>query len=340
MKARCKNSLKCLLTVFALVLVNSELVAEVQAQISSYKSGGGESSHQFHAAERYVLAGETRLHYIDHGQGQPVVLIHGNAGDLRDFNFGTLDLLAGHYRALAFDLPGHGHSKVSRKNGGTLQEQAKALHQALRLIGVENPILVGHSWGGAVALAYVLLYPEDVAALVLLAPAAYSDHSHDAPRAAFLLRAPVLGELCLGLIKPFWGKKLLRDALKKAFSPDHVPHDYFKSATAWLGREQIKTFIKNDATLNAGLQDLSSQYQKIRAPVIIVTGDSDLMVSPQQNAFQLYRTIGHAQLVVIPRTGHQIPQTRPQAVLQAVDLAAAGSAIFGGEAKSLTEFLR
>jgi pimeloyl-ACP methyl ester carboxylesterase len=106
-----------------------------------------------------------------------------------------------------------------------------------------------------------------------------------------------------------------------------VPDDYLKSAATWLGREQIKTFIKNDSTLNASLQDLSAEYQKIRAPVIIVTGDSDLMVSPQQNAFHLHESIANAELIVIPRAGHQIPVTHPEMVLRAVEMAAVDSAI-------------
>ena len=79
--------------------------------------------------------------------------------------------------------------------------------------------------------------------------------------------------------------------------------------------------------IDLSLKELSPQYQKIRAPVIIVTGDSDLTVSPEQNALNLHKVIANSQLVVIPHAGHQIPETHPEAVLRAVDMAAFDSPI-------------
>ena len=273
--------------------------------------------------ERFVTAGNTKLHYIDNGSGRPVVMIHGNAGDLRDFEFGTLDLVARNYRVIAFDLPGHGLSKMPGKAKGTIQEQAVTLHQALTALGVKDPILVGHSWGGAVALAYALLYPHEISALVLLAPAAYADHREDVPAELLLRRLPLFSDFCIALFKPILGRALLKHHLKDAFSPDPVPEDYLKAAAnGWLDRKHLKAFIRNDVMVDSSLRKLSPQYQKIQAPVIIVTGDSDLTVSPQQNAFCLHKAIANSELVVIPHAGHQIPETHPEAVRRAVDMAA------------------
>jgi pimeloyl-ACP methyl ester carboxylesterase len=273
------------------------------------------------ATKLFVAAGTTKLHYVDSGSGRAVVMIHGNAGDLQDFEFGTLDLVARNYRTLAFDLPGHGLSKMPRKAKGTVQEQAMILHQALTALAIKDPILVGHSWGGAVALAYAVLYPHEISALVLLAPAAYSDHRHDAP-ASFLLRIPLLSDFCLAVLKPIGGRRLIKNGLKNAFAPDPVPAAYFEAvAPVWLGRQQMKAFIKNDIMVDESLQKLSPLYPNIHAPVIIVTGDSDLMVSPEQNAFSLHKAIARSEIIVIPKAGHEIPQTHPEAVLRAIDRA-------------------
>jgi pimeloyl-ACP methyl ester carboxylesterase len=277
--------------------------------------------------ERFVIAGNTKLHYVDSGTGRPVVMIHGNAGDLHDFEFGALDLLAREYHAIAFDLPGHGRSKMPHQAKGTIQEQAVTLHEAFTSLGIRNPILVGHSWGAAIALAYALLYPHDISALVLLSPAAYADHRHDTP-AGFLLRVPLLGHICIALLKPILGRRLLKQALKDAFSPDPVPNDYLDSAAAvWLERKHLEAFIKSDGTVDQSLQELSPLYRKILAPVIIVTGDSDLAVSPEQSAFSLHKAIVNSQLIVVPHAGHQIPQIHPEVVLRAVDMAASNSSI-------------
>jgi pimeloyl-ACP methyl ester carboxylesterase len=124
------------------------------------------------------------------------------------------------------------------------------------------------------------------------------------------------------------GRRFLKQGLKEAFSPDPVPNEYLKAVAAvWLDREHLKAFIKDDTMVDSSLQKLSPQYQKIHTPVIIVTGDSDLAVSPQQNAFNLHKTIANSELVVIPHAGHQIPETHPEAVLRAVDMAAFDSPI-------------
>lgn len=277
-------------------------------------------------ADGFVAGGSFRLHYVEKGSGRPVVLIHGNAGDVRDFDFGTLDLLARSYRVIAVDLPGHGRSKMVREKG-TVQEQAVILHQAVTALGLKDPILVGHSWGGAIALAYSLLYPHETLALVLLAPAAYPDHRYDTP-AGFLLRVPLLSDICLTLFKPILGRRLLKQSLKEAFSPDPVPPEYLKLvAPVWLERKHLKAFIKHDEMINRSLRELSPRYQQIIEPVIIVTGDSDLAVSPRENAFNLHKAIEKSELVVIPRAGHQIPQEHPEAILKAVDMATFDSAI-------------
>ncbi|HEV2717956.1 MAG TPA: alpha/beta hydrolase, partial [Terriglobales bacterium] len=274
-------------------------------------------------AETFVTAGSLRLHYLDRGSGRPVIMIHGNAGDARDFDFGTLDLVARNYHVIAFDLPGHGFSKMGSRAKGTIQEQAETLHQALSTLGVRDPILVGHSWGGAIALAYALLYPDETCALVLLAPAAYSDGRHDAPL-GLLMRLPLLSDACLALFKPIFGRRLLKKSLKDAFSPEPIPDEYLRVvAPVWLDRNHLKAFIKNDAMIDSSLRELSPRYGKILARVVIVTGDSDLAVSPEKNAFELHQVIKNSQLVVIPHAGHQIPQTNPEAVLKAVDMAAA-----------------
>jgi pimeloyl-ACP methyl ester carboxylesterase len=301
-----------------LVLSSTQLASRTSAQAINQQLDRDKTTAS--PADTFVTVGKTRLHYVESGSGRPVVMIHGNAGGAQDFDFGTRDLLAHNYRVIAFDLPGHGLSKMPGSAKGTIQEQAVIVHQALTAMGVADPVLVGHSWGGAVALAYAILFPHETSALVLLAPAAYSDHRHDAP---LLLRIPVLSDVCLALLKPTLGRKLLKQGLEEAFAPDPVPDEYFQAvASDWLDRKHLKAFIKHDLMLESSLNELSPDYQRIRERVIIVTGDSDRAVSPQQNAFNLHKAIANSQLVVIPRAGHQIPEQHPEAVLRAVNMAA------------------
>ncbi|MBV9242096.1 MAG: alpha/beta hydrolase, partial [Acidobacteria bacterium] len=113
-----------------------------------------------------------RLHYVESGEqnGRTLVLIHGNAGKAEDVEFGAIDALTQRYHVIAIDRPGHGQSDRS-DNLDTVDTQAVLLHQELQQLRISKPILVGHSWGGSLALAYALKYPNDLGGLVLLAPA-------------------------------------------------------------------------------------------------------------------------------------------------------------------------
>jgi pimeloyl-ACP methyl ester carboxylesterase len=275
--------------------------------------------------ERFITIDKIRIYYVETGAGRPVVMIHGNAGSLQDFEFGTLGLVSRSYKVIAIDLPGHGQSGVPKGSKGTFDDEALTLHKALNTLGIRRPILVGHSWGAVVALAYALRYPRSVSGLVLLAPAAYTQTADD-DRLETLLRIPLLGDAFIVSLKPLLGPKIVKGILERAFYPDQVPDDYLKSANeAWLGRKQIKIYLRDDRMLETQVAKLASMYQKIRLPVIIVTGDSDRLVSPEQNAFRLHKTIGGSKLIVVQHAGHQIPQTHPEAVLRAIEMIRAGS---------------
>ena len=116
---------------------------------------------------RFLEVDGVRLHYLDRGEGRPVVLLHGNGSMIEDLALsGLLELAAARYRVVAFDRPGYGHSTRPRDRVWTPEAQAELVRAALRRLGVERPIVVGHSWGTLVATA--LAHPADVAGLVLL----------------------------------------------------------------------------------------------------------------------------------------------------------------------------
>jgi pimeloyl-ACP methyl ester carboxylesterase len=131
--------------------------------------------------------------------------------------------------------------------------QAQILHDALQELNVEQPILVGHSWGGALALAYALEFQDDVAGLVLLAPAAYE--SDDG--VSFLTKLPalpVIGDLINFLFTPLLGASVVREDLQKAFSPDPVPKHYLRHVLSeWTRPKKVKWYSVDDALLNESL---------------------------------------------------------------------------------------
>src|SRR5215470_11302818 len=123
--------------------------------------------------EKFVTIDRLRVRYVESGRGPAVVMIHGNAGNIEDFEFGLIQELSSNYRVIAFDRPGHG--KSDRPNTANVEYQARLLHQVLASLRVDQPVLVGHSWGAALALSYALQYPKELSGMILVAPAAYPD---------------------------------------------------------------------------------------------------------------------------------------------------------------------
>ena len=263
-----------------------------------------------------------RVHYLEAGgAGETIVLIHGNAGSLDDFSYRALAVLCGEYKIVAVDRPGHGKSDRLTKEPAHLESQAALLHDTLRLLGIKRPILVGHSWGAALALAYAVHYQDEISSMILLAPAAYAEREPNEWLIRALLRPPVIGELSLALGKAVFGTRMLKRELARAFYPQPVPDDYLKVAkTSWLGQKQLRSYLEDEWKLNANLRTLSKRYPEIHLPVIIITGDTDRVVSPQENAYRLKAAISRSQLVELKHTGHEIPQTDPQSIRNALGL--------------------
>ncbi|MBW3559098.1 MAG: alpha/beta fold hydrolase, partial [Proteobacteria bacterium] len=139
------------------------------------------------AEARFAGSGEARVRYAERGHGRPVVLLHGALTCLEDMLLGPFDALADEFRVIAVDRPGHGLTPRPRLHG-TLKHQGDRIRAALHELGVKQPIVVGHSRGGAVALSLALRYPEEIAGLVLLGPLylpeARLEHALFGPRAA------------------------------------------------------------------------------------------------------------------------------------------------------------
>jgi pimeloyl-ACP methyl ester carboxylesterase len=272
----------------------------------------------------FVVVEGLRLHYVSEGTGTPVVLVHGNAGFTHDYSAVMRSLAEHGYRALAFDRPGHGQSERPLDEIATAEVQARLIHEALLKLKVERPIMVGHSWGGVLVLAYALRYEADISAVVLLAPATYPEAEHfDAQRA--LIKIPGLGDLIIRMSSPLIEREIRRN-LERAFSPDEVPSNYLELATAiWNRPGQIKAIVQDESDFSPTALSLSHRYGEIRVPTIIVTGDSDLLVKPELHAFPLHNTIKHSGLIVLNKTGHMLPHTRPEAVLEAVQIVRAQS---------------
>ncbi|HEX7791841.1 MAG TPA: alpha/beta hydrolase, partial [Afipia sp.] len=102
---------------------------------------------------RFLEVNGVRLHYVERGTGDAVVLLHGNGSMMQDFkSSGLIDLAAKDYRVIVFDRPGFGHSERPRSVVWTPDAQAELINAALTQLGVSKAVILGHSWGASVAV--------------------------------------------------------------------------------------------------------------------------------------------------------------------------------------------
>src|SRR3954471_7153434 len=175
------------------VLAAAAAALAASALYNAYRARRTEREHP--PTGRFVEVGGVRLHYLEKGAGPPVVLLHGNVVTAEDWALsGVLDRVAARHRVVAFDRPGYGRSDRPRGSAWTAADQAGLLRRALARLGVERPVVVGHSWGTNVALALALAEPAAVRGLVLV-----SGYYEPTLRADALLVAPaavpVLGDV-------------------------------------------------------------------------------------------------------------------------------------------------
>lgn len=275
--------------------------------------GVHETEQRFPPLGDFAHIDGVRLHYTDAGAGSAVVLVHGASTSLLDFHASIADRLSSGHRVIAVDRPGHGYSDRSAGKWPHPAEQARLIRELVRTLGIEKPLIVGHSWSGSVVLAYLLEYPEETAGGVLLAGAThpwrggvawYND----------LAGVPVLGKhFARTLAYPF-GRLALETAVGYVLAPNPVPEEYVERTGVHLSLRP-ETFLANAEDirkLSDYLAIQSQRYAEISRPVLAVTGENDIIVPAWNHAERLIREIPHMEPVELTDAGHALHHTHPE----------------------------
>lgn len=268
---------------------------------------------------KFVEVDGVRLHYVDQGQGAVVVLLHGNGVMLQDFEVsGVLGRAAEDHRVIAFDRPGFGYSDRPRSAIWTPAAQATLITRALKQIGVETAVVVGHSWGTMVALAMALDHSDTVSGLVLLSGYYYGSARPDVVPAS-LPAVPVVGDVLAYTVAPLAGLVTGPVAIKASFAPAPVSDKFaaFPKAMA-LRPSQVRATAADTALMVPSAVVLSQRYGELALPVLIMAGAGDLIAHVDKHARRLVGDIAGAELRVVPDQGHLFHYAVPEQVVAAI----------------------
>ena len=280
-----------------------------------------QAERRHHPLGRFVEVDGVELHYVERGQGEPVLLLHGNGAMIEDFALsGLLDRVAARHRALVFDRPGYGFSTRPRGRVWTPAAQAELFIKALDALGVERVTVLGHSWGTMVAVALALLQPSRIRGLVLVSGYYFPTLRKDAPLPA-LPAIPVIGDVLRHTIAPPLGRLLLPKLLAKIFAPAPVPErfrDGFPFDLA-LRPSQLRAAAEETALLIPAAAATEARHRDLDMPVAIVIGDGDRLVDPGRQSLRLASELPQAELITVPGGGHMVHYQAPDRIAAAVD---------------------
>jgi pimeloyl-ACP methyl ester carboxylesterase len=277
-----------------------------------------------HPIGRFVQLSGLKVRYLERPGPEPaVLLIHGLPGTAEDFEAVT-PLIAG-YRTIAIDRPGYGFS-----TGGyfPFDRQLQAVHEVIEKLHLGRPILVGHSYGGAVSLAYAERHPSEVRGLVLVDAAATCTHNSAFVRAQAqfvkFLELPVVSELADVTFSQLLRTASADPAESEAFSPNAVNQRHHERVLAInLKHGNLEAYSGETVAANGVIEGINRGLGGIHIPTIVLQGAQDKLVKPECGR-RLAASLPNARLQMV-QGGHMVPYTHPAAVAAAAQAVARGT---------------
>jgi pimeloyl-ACP methyl ester carboxylesterase len=241
-----------------------------------------------------ALVNGVRLNYLDQGEGEPVFLLHGNAGSCQVWRK-VVPALSARHRVIAHDRRGFGHSDKGEAGDFSPRAFARELAGLMDALGVGRAHVGGVSFGGFVAQCFALAYPERVASLILVGTSA-DRTGRSVP------------DTLTELARDGWAAvadRLVRSWFRPGADPADVRETY---EIALQSSQRVR-----ELTVRAlGDFDIREEIGRIAAPTLILTGRQDI-TCPPATAEDMARRIPGAELELIDACGHLVPVEQPQA---------------------------
>ncbi|WP_175805020.1 alpha/beta fold hydrolase [Burkholderia ambifaria] len=263
---------------------------------------------------RFVDIGGDRIHYVEYGSGPPLVFVHGLAGQWRNFAYLPLTRLAQHHRVILVDRPGAGRSLRGASSQANVFAQARTIAAFLDALKLDRTVLVGHSLGGAIALAVGLNHPERVSRLALIAPLSHDQTEPPAPFKPLMLPSPLVRRFVSWTFAVPLTILTGRKAVDQVFAPEAEPRDFPVKGGGLLGLRPHVFYATATDLLSApvDLPAMERRYADLTLPVDVLYGRADPILNWRVHGEALANKSARVRLTVV-EGGHMLPVTIPDA---------------------------
>ncbi|WP_375402604.1 alpha/beta fold hydrolase [uncultured Sphingomonas sp.] len=273
---------------------------------------GRDAERKVPADGGFVEIDGARLHYIDRGTGPAIVMVHGLGGQLRNFTYALSELIEGEHRLIVVDRPGSGYSKPKPGTNPDIRAQGRLVARLVDKLGLERPLIVGHSLGGAVALAAALAAPGKIGGLLLLAP--LTQPMDQVPEVFRRLQrdSALSRKLIARTVGVPMGMLTSKPNLTIIFAPDPVPSDFGTRGGGLLALRpgNIEAAMHDIFAARDDMDAITRRYGELALPVSILFGRGDRLLDPELHGRTTAAAIAGAVFEVI-EGGHMLPITHP-----------------------------
>ena len=264
-----KNSIKTILFIF-IFSISGILMGQV-AMNSKFDTPYGKNKE----VGKYITINEARIYYEEYGKGEPMLLIHGNGGSIKDMG-NQIDYFKKKYRVIIADNRGHGKSEL-KTDSLTYIQIAKDWEGLARHLKLDSLNIIGWSDGGIIGLQMGINNKVNIKKIVAMGANLRPDSTAVYPWA--------VNEV----------KRMMKEVKTKIAE---------KGLSKKLNIQKQHLYLLGDQP-SIAKQDLS----KITAKVLIISGDKDII--REEHTVEIYQHIPHAQLCIVPGETHYIPASNP-----------------------------
>ena len=259
-----------------------------------------------------TLLQDAEIHWYESGQGEPIIMLHGLAGNLRNFTYALVGKLDQEYRVIAIDRAGCGWSTRSKSECATLQEQARIISEFIDKEQIKRPLIVGHSLGGAIALALALEYKNKISGLALICPATQVIDKIPDMFKSLNISSPLIRFFVAHTFSSLIGILTRKETFKVAFAPEMICDDFSikgggdfaLSSEAFIRTSEDLIFAQSSAPSLVGREKELEVYTEV------LFGEDDEILNAKLHG-EKFSQLSGSKLTMLPGKGHMLPLTIP-----------------------------
>jgi pimeloyl-ACP methyl ester carboxylesterase len=271
--------------------------------------------------DRFVVVQNRNIHYVETGEGQPIILIPGAWSSYRYWNRIT-PLLSKHYRLLALDYLGVGDSDKPQSGFRyTVEEQADLIAGITEALQVSKVHIIGTSYGGSIALNLAARYPDRVGKIVSIEGNGMKHKKVPYRPMGSLLKWPLFGEVPIGAARSgLLDKMIAKGLMGKAWRPmgDHERQEIVEIISQTNKTASRIPWYRISRTLVTS-KDFAEEAKTIRIPILYLYGEnSGYRGMAEANADFLRTNLPQAEVFCLKDGIHNLELQKPEEVTRII----------------------